>query len=93
MRAPASQSYKFGGYHLTCFDSAGRSAVYRLFPLTPHLLFLTLTTFGYTSSVSTLEYVPQITTIIKYSAGDGHSVSQSWWSAKRAGFALGSQYL
>lgn len=75
---------RFGGHHLTHFDSAGRSAVYRLFPLTPHLLFLTLTTFGYTSSVSTLEYVPQITTIIKYSAGDGHClpelvVSQKTW--------------
>lgn len=63
------------------------------FTLTPHLLFLTLGTSGYTSSVSTPEYVPQITRIIKYPAGDGDCDSQSWCSAKRAGFALGSQYL
>lgn len=82
---------------LTHFDSAGRQAVHKLlaltFPLTPHLLFLTLTISGDTSSISTPAYVPQITRTIKYAAADGHCVSQSWWSAKRAGFALGSQYL
>lgn len=58
-----------------------------------YLLFITLTTFGYTSSVSPPEYVPHITRITKYPAGDGDCVCQSQWSARRAGFAPGSQYL
>ena len=47
--------------------------------------FITLTTFGHTSSVSTPEHVPRIT---KYSAGGGGHVSKPQWSARRAGFAL-----